>query len=173
MTIKIYFQSNGKEELLAIAKSLSEANKIMQEKIASINFKSYYTRINFEDDKRVWIDYGSHTKFFIFELEDSNKSFMKLFHDFYKISALEKILKELIHEVYFSIYNYSEEAVCLEEVGENFITYIGEKNQKHNIKSHINVDSAIKEMIHLLTESDTEEKELLEKYEEKTKFITC
>lgn len=169
MIIKVYFRENNKNTLIGTVSSMSQANKIMTDKMKEMNFKSYYTRVSFETDTRAWIDYGNYTKFFVFELEDSKKTFMKLFQDMSKISELEEILNEFDNE--FSAYSYSEEAVCLEEDGDNYITYIGERDQRHNTKIHEDVDSAIQDVIHRLSESDTEEEQLLEKYKENIKFI--
>lgn len=85
MKINVYFEYGESKDLIATANNLYEAQQIMKDKINEMKFKSYYTRINFESDTRVWIDYGSHTKFFSFELEDSNKTFMNLYDEISKI----------------------------------------------------------------------------------------
>lgn len=169
MKINVYFEHAGSKDLVAVASNLYEAQQIMKNKIDEMKFKSYYTRINFESDTIVWIDYGSHIKFFSFELEDSNKTFVNLYDEISKIDILKQILEEYTDNRMFSLYSYAEEAVCMEQYGDNYIVYIGEKGQKHNIKEFQLVDDACHEVIYQLTESDEEENKLNNIFAEKIK----
>lgn len=169
MRIKIYFETSGKNLLISEVDSFSKANQVMREKIKEINFKSYYTRINFETEKRIWIDFGSHTKFFVFELEDSDITFEKLFKDSTYITTLKIILEKFIDKRLYSIYSFREEAFCLEEYGDNYIIYLGERGQKHNIEIYSDAIDACKKMISKLSESDEEENKILSAFMEEIK----
>ncbi len=169
MKINVYFESNGKNMLLGNVDSFSKANKLMNEKIKEINFKSYYTRVNFETDNKVWIDFGSHTKFFNLELEDSNATFWKLYQDSACIATLKTILEKNVNSSIYSIYSFRDEAFCLEEDGDNYITYVGEKGNKFDIEVHSDVIDACKTMISNVSDSDEEENKILSEFMEKIK----
>lgn len=82
--MKVYFQKNKNDRMqIGTASSTEEANKMMMAYIQDeLHFKSYYTRVMFDSKTKVTIDYGSHTQFFVFELDEEeakNTSFHKLY----------------------------------------------------------------------------------------------
>lgn len=170
MKINVYFEANNQKKLIATVSSLYEAQQKMKEKIKNMNFKSHYTRVTFESDTRVWLDYGSHTKFFSFELSDSKRTFISLYNDSYQVAVLKQLLEEYIDERLFSLYSYSEEAICMEQDKDDYLVYIGEKGQKHNLKRFQYVNDACCEIIHQLSESDEEENNLIKLFLEKAKY---
>lgn len=62
----IFHSTNGKERIIGEPTSLKEAGKIINDFLDDHNFKSYYTRLWFEED-RLKYDVGSHTEFFFLE----------------------------------------------------------------------------------------------------------
>lgn len=72
---------NKKNEEIEIIKSSDKENinKAMNDYLNKIKFKSYYTRINFENEKRIIIDYGSHSEFFIVESENDKENMFEIF----------------------------------------------------------------------------------------------
>ena len=52
------------EEYVGEYKTFKECNSAMNNILKTINFKSYYTRF-WEDDEGIYIDYGSHVKYFL------------------------------------------------------------------------------------------------------------
>lgn len=82
--MKLYFQnSKGEERLLAEVDSYNIASKKINEFLAEHNYESYYCRIFQEvdtplkqEDKtkvRYVFDVGSHTEFFILEVETAEE----------------------------------------------------------------------------------------------------
>lgn len=66
----VYYDDGHK--ILVIKKQLGDVNDcyaVMQDYLKEHNIKSYYTRTTTVDNETLWIDYGSHTKFFWFNKE--------------------------------------------------------------------------------------------------------
>lgn len=82
----IYFlDKKDNKTIIGTAKDVNEANKLMMDYINNtLKFKSYYTRVLFDSETKVTIDYGSHTEFFIYEL-DEEEAKNKNFYEIYKI----------------------------------------------------------------------------------------
>ena len=62
--------------MLCTAKTKDEANNAIGKFLDENNYKYYYKRI-FEDDGRIWIDFGSWSEFFVIDDADINE-FMEL-----------------------------------------------------------------------------------------------
>ena len=64
--IKIYDNSNP-PNIVGLLENAKDALECISDFLKSVNFKSYYIRINSIEDSKVIIDYGSHTHFFYLE----------------------------------------------------------------------------------------------------------
>lgn len=62
----IFQSSNGNERIIGEPTTLKETDKIIDDFLKDHNFKSYYTRLWFEED-RLKYDVGSYTEFFFLE----------------------------------------------------------------------------------------------------------
>ena len=90
-------------------------------------------------------------------------------------NLFEEILKETLSEVLelnnlshlCSVDGYAEEAVCMEKSGTGYIVYIGERNNKHDLKRYPKIISAFCDIISRLSESDEEEKKIRIEFMEK------
>lgn len=71
---------NNKDNIIEIAKinNKEDAFKEMNLYLNKIKFKSYYTIINFVSEKKLIIDYGSHTQIFVIESEN-NENLIDMF----------------------------------------------------------------------------------------------
>ena len=71
---------NNKDDIIEIAKisNKEDAFKETNLYLNKIKFKSYYTIINFVSEKKLIIDYGSHTQFFVIESEN-NENLIDMF----------------------------------------------------------------------------------------------
>lgn len=62
-----YVDENNKTYNKLFTGTYQECNKFMSSYINFIlKFKSYYTRVWFDDKNRLWNDYGSYSNFFVF-----------------------------------------------------------------------------------------------------------
>lgn len=79
----LYFQNSNNEEIeIGRGKTLKEINKISNQFLKDHNFKSYYTRVTFENKNRVSLDFGSHIEFFIITNEDdTNVDIIELYKE--------------------------------------------------------------------------------------------
>lgn len=67
-------------------------------------------------------------------------------------------LKDIIPVELYSIGGYREESFCIEKQLNNWIVYIGERGNKHDIKYFYNAKQACLELISRVSESDEQEK---------------
>ena len=61
----LYFQDNGMFELLGVNLTEAESNRLIIETLENLKFKYHYFREWFDEKGNKWIDYGSHTNFFV------------------------------------------------------------------------------------------------------------
>lgn len=65
----LYFRSRGKDKLVkkGLKNDVGAITKYVVEdlKKRKPNFQSFYQRAWYDDDDNLWIDYGSHTEFYI------------------------------------------------------------------------------------------------------------
>ena len=54
----------GERKKIGEAESIDGCWKIINQFLNEHNYKSYYQRISEEEDGSLWIDFGSHTRFF-------------------------------------------------------------------------------------------------------------
>lgn len=76
------------------------------------------------------------------------------------LEILEKALENNISRDLFSIGAYREESFCIEEKNSEWIVYVGEKGNKHDIKSFDDAREACYELIARVSESDEEERKV-------------
>ena len=74
--MRLYFEtSTGKRKFISQVFFMKEISAIIADVLEEHNYKSYYTRIWYEKEKKeLWFDVGSHSEFFIVTgvEEDSN-----------------------------------------------------------------------------------------------------
>ena len=65
--MKLYFENSyGLRKFLCSVSTLNQANIIMSDFLKGHNYKSYYTRMWYEEEKQeLWFDVGSHSEFFV------------------------------------------------------------------------------------------------------------
>lgn len=65
--MRLYFQNSmSKRKFISQVYFMKEITAIISDVLEEHNFKSYYTRIWYEKDKKeLWFDVGSHSEFFI------------------------------------------------------------------------------------------------------------
>ena len=64
--MNLYFKnSNGGEGLIAQNVDMDNYNFYVQKYLVDKKYKSYYQRSWFDEDGSIWIDFGSHTEFFV------------------------------------------------------------------------------------------------------------
>lgn len=77
-----------------------------------------------------------------------------------------RIIERILHEngvpaSAYSIGSYAEESVCMERRNGNWDMYEGERGNKYNLKSHIDTDSAFRDLISRVAKSHDAEKQML------------
>jgi len=66
--VKVYVSIEDKEKTeLGQYQDQAEAFEAITKDIESNGFESFYWRINTLEDGSLWLDYGSHTRFYIIE----------------------------------------------------------------------------------------------------------
>lgn len=73
-----FLNKYNKETEIAQCITREDVFKKIHNYLETIQFKSYYTILNFENTKRITLDYGSHTEFFIIESE-KKENLIKIF----------------------------------------------------------------------------------------------
>lgn len=74
-------------------------------------------------------------------------------------------IKNEIPEQYFSFYGYKEESLCLEKINENgYITYIGERSNKYDLKSFSTIYDATLSMTKDLAQNKQQEEKMLQEH---------
>ena len=65
--MRLYFENSlGKRKYISQVYNLKEIYAIIDDVLENYNYKSYYTRIWYEEDKHeLWFDVGSHSEFFV------------------------------------------------------------------------------------------------------------
>lgn len=82
----------------------------------------------------------------------------------YYLNKLDNILQsEGIPSNYYSFFGYAEEAVCLEELTHSFLVYTGERWNRYEPREHLDIISACHDIISRLSDSNSKEKELMNK----------
>lgn len=63
----LYFENSfGKRRRISQVHYMQEVNNIISDFLEDHNYKSYYTRMWYEEDKKeLWFDVGSHSEFFV------------------------------------------------------------------------------------------------------------
>lgn len=82
--------------------------------------------------------------------------------------CIEKILKGTLCKVLklnnlshlCSLDGYAEESVCMEKEGKEYIVYIGERNNKYDLRKYTKIIPAFGDIISRLSETDKEETKL-------------
>ena len=64
---KLSVQQLNETTLLGTYATESEAFKVMRADIKQVGFKPYYLRTTTREDGKIWIDYGSYTRFYLIE----------------------------------------------------------------------------------------------------------
>lgn len=83
----------------------------------------------------------------------------------YYLNKLDNILQsEGIPSSYYSFFGYAEEAVCLEQLTHSFLVYIGERCNKEDSRKHLDIVSACYDIISRLSDSESQEKRLKNKF---------
>lgn len=79
--MRLYFvRANGERKHLSQVFDNRETNLIIKNFLDEHNFKSYYTRIWYEEkEHELWFDVGSHTEFFVVTQVDAESEFYKSF----------------------------------------------------------------------------------------------
>ena len=65
--MRLYFEnSQGKRRYISQVYHMQEIFAIIADVLEEYNYKSYYTRIWYEENKKeLWFDVGSHSEFFV------------------------------------------------------------------------------------------------------------
>ena len=72
----------------------------------------------------------------------------KLIEEKVLLEELNKIIKEMDAEIYFSLAGPSEERVCLEKIDGIWTVYTYERGKKHHTEDRIDLFSAWREEFH-------------------------
>ncbi len=69
--MNLYFLDNDNEELLVKKNAGPGVDKVLEEALADLkerkpDFVSHYQRCWWDNSRRFWIDFGSHTEFYIY-----------------------------------------------------------------------------------------------------------
>ena len=74
--MRLYFQNSmGKRKFISQVYFMKEISAIIADVLEEHNYKSYYTRIWYEKEKKeLWFDVGSHSEFFVVtEVEENSQ----------------------------------------------------------------------------------------------------
>lgn len=65
--MRLYFENSyGKRRHISQVENIKEIHTIIADVLEDYGYKSYYTRIWYEKDKKeLWFDVGSHSEFFV------------------------------------------------------------------------------------------------------------
>lgn len=78
-----------------------------------------------------------------------------------KLLKLEQFMKDInIPYSYFSIGTYSDEAVCIENIGNKWIIYEGERGKKYNLKRYLFFSHACDDFFSRISETVQQERYL-------------
>jgi len=79
--MRLYFVRSNRERVpLGQVYNNHETGIIIKQFMDEHNFKSYYTRMWYEEkDKELWFDVGSHTEFFVVTQVEPNSEYYKSF----------------------------------------------------------------------------------------------
>ena len=77
----LYFENSfGKRHRISQVNYMQEIDNIISDFLEDHNYKSYYTRIWYEEDKKeLWFDVGSHSEFFVVTDVEKNSQLLKSF----------------------------------------------------------------------------------------------
>ena len=89
----------------------------------------------------------------------------KLLEEKLLLEELNKIIKEMGMEIYFSFEGPSEERVCLENINDLWTVYTYERGKKHHIKEYELLYDACIKVIDTLAYTNEQSKEYKDKFE--------
>ena len=89
----------------------------------------------------------------------------KLIEEKVLLEELNKIIKEMDAEIYFSFLGPSEERICLENINGIWTVYTYERGRKHHIKEYKLLYGACIKVIDTLAMTNEQSKEYIEKFE--------
>lgn len=77
----LYFENSfGKRRRISQVYYMQEVNNIISDFLEDHNYKSYYTRMWYEEDKKeLWFDVGSHSEFFVVTDVEKDSQFFESF----------------------------------------------------------------------------------------------
>lgn len=90
----------------------------------------------------------------------------KLLEEKTLLEELNKIIKEMNQEIYFSFNHPSEENVCLEKINNIWTIYIYERGIKHHIKEYETLYGACIKVIDLLALTNEQSEQYIDKFEQ-------
>jgi hypothetical protein len=64
---KVSIQKSNEITLLGNYATKEEAHQAISADIKQTGFKSYYLRTTTREDGKIWLDYGSHSRFYLIE----------------------------------------------------------------------------------------------------------
>lgn len=76
--MKLYFENSmSKRKFISHVDSIKEVYALIDDVLEEYHYKSYYTRLWYEEDKKeIWIDVGSHSEFFVVTEVEQNSSLL-------------------------------------------------------------------------------------------------
>ena len=89
----------------------------------------------------------------------------KLIEEKVLLEELNKIIKEMDAEIYFSFLGLSEERICLENINGIWTVYTYERGRKHHIKEYELLYGACIKVIDTLAMTNEQSEEYIEKFE--------
>lgn len=89
------------------------------------------------------------------------------------ISILESVLKtHHIPKEEYSIGEYKEEALCLEQESLNFVVYSGERGNKYNINKFKSIRNACYNFLDRIAETDNQAKQMINSFNTLNRYIS-